>query len=366
MQFGDTYALQVDCSGHVSESHSPRPINTLESIKNQIEEHLKPQQVTLGQTWFVWGQLADAQDAPETTAEKCYLDLKLISNPDWSKDLRGTGKLLGATVFELWRSPTDLSNADHHILICLFPTSMNLKTIQQQVGEVYFDLMRLFQYRHKIIWTYNQAQQRREVLIQGFGKIRKLAQITSHQTSQQHHIPNLNTLQDNLAEALVILASYAPNLTDLYYQGRTIDINQSNYKKRQDKITNDHANTDLSLTSDFLEFIAPQYRCEIKADHERFERGLTLLQNLIDATRGRIDLYQANRDRRFNGTVAIAGIGLATSQIASAVIVAQQPPDPKTPFFATNAFKLSLATGIVAAILTAIILYLFSRFSRQQ
>jgi hypothetical protein len=44
--------------------------------------------------------------------------------------------------------------------------------------------------------------------------------------------------------------------------------------------------------------------------------------------------------------VAIAVIGLATSQIASSVLVSQFPPPAKTPFIITLPFYISVVTGV--------------------
>lgn len=66
-------------------------------------------------------------------------------------------------------------------------------------------------------------------------------------------------------------------------------------------------------------------------------------------------------DRTLNTTIAIAGIGLATSQIASAVILTQ-PPKTKDPLaFRTEAFLSSLGIGAIAMLITLGILRLFRR-----
>ncbi|MBD2532191.1 hypothetical protein H6G97_22450 [Nostoc flagelliforme FACHB-838] len=47
------------------------------------------------------------------------------------------------------------------------------------------------------------------------------------------------------------------------------------------------------------------------------------MQNINNNTQGIIDIEQTKSDRTLNTIIAIAGVGLATSQIASAVILAQ-------------------------------------------
>ncbi|MEH2046040.1 MAG: hypothetical protein V7L12_22735 [Nostoc sp.] len=84
------------------------------------------------------------------------------------------------------------------------------------------------------------------------------------------------------------------------------------------------------------------------------------LQNSED-WRGRgirkmVEIEQAQRDRNLNTSIAIVGIGLATSQIASSVIVAQQTPPKDIPFYQTQAFWCSIGTGAIASLVFWIIL----------
>ncbi|MBW4644844.1 MAG: hypothetical protein KME23_17940 [Goleter apudmare HA4340-LM2] len=70
--------------------------------------------------------------------------------------------------------------------------------------------------------------------------------------------------------------------------------------------------------------------------------------------------------RNLNNTVAIAGVGLATSQIASSIIIAQETPPSDVPFFQTTAFWWSIATGIVASLILWCILRLYRLITRHQ
>lgn len=93
--------------------------------------------------------------------------------------------------------------------------------------------------------------------------------------------------------------------------------------------------------------------------------GLAILENVTSTIRGMVEIEQAQRDRNLNNTVAIAGVGLATSQLASAVVIAQKPPEKCnqqcTPFFLTEAFILSIVTGLATSFLVWIVLTLFRR-----
>jgi hypothetical protein len=133
--------------------------------------------------------------------------------------------------------------------------------------------------------------------------------------------------------------------------------------------------TDSDL--DFLKFFsereiyAKKYQRQIEADYANLSPGLTLLQNLNSTIQGIIDLEQtksdgalrtSRADRTLNTTIALAGIGLATSQIASAVIVTQDTPNPQVSFaYRTQAFVGSLGIGAIAVLIAFIILRRFPR-----
>ena len=76
----------------------------------------------------------------------------------------------------------------------------------------------------------------------------------------------------------------------------------------------------------------------------------------------RSPLAGALHHRTLNNTIAIAGVGLATSQIASAVILAEIPQETKNPLaYQTQAFFWSLGIGVIAIMLTLIVLRIFRR-----
>jgi hypothetical protein len=74
-----------------------------------------------------------------------------------------------------------------------------------------------------------------------------------------------------------------------------------------------------------------------------------------------VEIQQAERERNLNIVIAIAGIGLATSQIVSSVIIAQEPPPKGVPFYQTSAFQLSIVAGIAGGIVTGAIAIIFVR-----
>ena len=90
------------------------------------------------------------------------------------------------------------------------------------------------------------------------------------------------------------------------------------------------------------------------------------MENTIKTVQGIIDIERAKSDRTLNGTVAIVGVGLGTSQLASAVILAQIPDNYKNnPLpYQISVFFWSLLFGLGGAILTFAIVR-GVRFSRR-
>ncbi|MEO1432105.1 MAG: hypothetical protein AAFS12_11470 [Cyanobacteria bacterium J06632_19] len=63
-----------------------------------------------------------------------------------------------------------------------------------------------------------------------------------------------------------------------------------------------------------------------------------------------VEIEQAKNDRNLSNTVAILGVGLANSQLTSAVIIAQKTSEKKIDFYQTKAFQYSLLLGIASGI----------------
>jgi hypothetical protein len=107
------------------------------------------------------------------------------------------------------------------------------------------------------------------------------------------------------------------------------------------------------------EIYAKKYQRQITADYENLQPGLTVLQNLNNTISGIIHIEQTKVDRRLNNTVAIVGVGLATSSLAASVALeGKTPPDTHTDFqFLTDpAFTISLGIGVFSAVFVAVFL----------
>jgi hypothetical protein len=359
LQLSDTYALQVDCS--VINDNNSKPISRLQDIKKNIESRIH-QQGKLGQTWFVWGQLSKIYNDEEiqAIAQQCYLQIN--PNSQTQINLKNQGNFLGATAFDVWEQPNDWVDEksfqnSFHILICLFPPERSLDDITTSIANVYFDLNRLFCYRHKIIWAYHQSRKLKSKLKKDFHAVQQIVKkITDLGQQINAGKLNLQELQKTLTDTLTILSNYAIDLSYLDDQGRTIKVNLNNYKKRLEKISRENSNNQQQFMQEFSEFSAEKYLQQIETDYINLSPGLTLLQNLISTIQGTIDIYQAKSDRHLEEFIGIAGVGLATSQIGSAVILAEIPKDKNPLAYQTQIFTLSLGIGLIFAALTYILL----------
>ncbi|MBD2208504.1 hypothetical protein H6G27_01300 [Nostoc linckia FACHB-104] len=362
VQLGDTYGLQIDCTANYIKDYkyAPQPITCLQKVQTEIFSNINQQEGKIGQSWFIWGQLAtDNQDA-EATAQACYEQLILDSQQNWQADLRGQGEFFGGTIFELWRLPSEAQQSDgYHLLICLFPYQLKIDKIREVNQKLYPELMQLLRYRNKIMWAYNQSR----TIKSNLKTVAKVAQGIISNLNQESQNPeiNISVLQNILKQTPEILLKYTNNLTYLDDQHRTADINISNYQKRWQKLLALEANSDWQFLQTFSEFAKEKFLVQIETDQAYYSPGLTLIENYIKTIQGIIDLEQTKSDRTLNTTIAIAGIGLATSQIASAVILAEIPKDQNPTSYQTTAFSVSLGIGLIFAALTYIVLRIFRR-----
>jgi len=175
LQVGDSYALLVDYSGKLDANGKPNDqkqnldAQPFKHLKHEVVQHLNQQTGTVGQTWLAWGQLTSnkTDDDIEKIAQSCYT--QLVSNYNWNRDFIGKGSLFGGIVFELLYRPENLDltgkefwdkfrKESHHILIWLFPDNQTPDKMKRCVQKSYQDFLRLFEYRHKIVWSYYQSR----------------------------------------------------------------------------------------------------------------------------------------------------------------------------------------------------------------
>ena len=166
VKLGDTYGLQIDCSGEIEKDAqkrlSPKPLTSLAESKTLIKNQLNSCEGTIGQSWFVWGLLTSPKHNSLETAKNCYQQINLFPDSNWERDLKQTGKFLGAHFYELWKPPSHQHQTcdSVHLIICLFDAQLNnsLSDVQKKLERFilnscnYFAIeIRLFGHIGKVV-----------------------------------------------------------------------------------------------------------------------------------------------------------------------------------------------------------------------
>ncbi len=369
VKFGDTYAVQFDLSGKIEpdsdRKFAPKEIDCLEWLKSTIISRFN-QPATIGQSWLVWGELTSNQDALES-AKNCYNKLKLVPNAKWDRDLKASGQFLGANFYELWLPPGDRGNIsqNYHVLICLFPNSgeLSISTTRQTMTKFYPQFIRLFGYRNKVIWAYQQSRQLKSDLKDASRKIQEIVSQLPEQVNAAK--VDLKELQENLVNCLTIFSIYANYISRLEEQENTIKTNLKNYDKRLKTIAKTMGNqeNELDFMTDFSKFAADKYVTQVKADNRSLSAGLRLLENAIETVEGIIEIERAKGDRTLNFTIGTVGVGIGTSGVAASIYASQikSPASPQNPMSASQVLVLSLLLGIVGGLVSAGLLKLLDR-----
>ncbi|HEY9711473.1 MAG TPA: hypothetical protein V6D48_24915, partial [Oculatellaceae cyanobacterium] len=179
------------------------------------------------------------------------------------------------------------------------------KASADKLAEFYDDWMRLFEYRHKILWAYGQSRLLKQTIKNYFTAIEEDRQSINLNQPKEREFEKCRT---TLIRVQTALNNYTIDLNRLEFQNRTIDINLSNYKKRLERIEEKSGNK-LEFFEKFTKLATDKYQFQITKDSENLERGMKLLENTISAVRSRVEVEKAERDRNFQDAIAILGVG---------------------------------------------------------
>ncbi|BAT51985.1 hypothetical protein NOS3756_09160 [Nostoc sp. NIES-3756] len=348
VRLNDTYGLQIDCS--INNQIQAQAAKSFITLKSEIEQQLSKQLTIIGQTWMVSGWLPEnLTQNPEDIAKDCYY--ALFPGNDWQPN---QGTFLDGKIYEIWRlSNTNQSidkvnnpvnSNEHHVIIVIYPH----RESAEQAAEFYSDWLGLFCYRHKISWAYWQSRLVKESLLNHYKKIEEIKNITNQKNhvSQNQRLTIAHQLLNNIDN---ILQQYTIDLIQLSFQKEIIEINLSNYQTRFALIKEKAGKDDkLDFLEKFGDLANKKYLPQITRDIENMQLGLQLLEDTINATRSRIEVEKAERDRNFQELVAVAG-----SVIATATLLQSPAKDfctqgstkdifPKIPYFCEYPFSFSL------------------------
>lgn len=354
----DSYCLIFNSS--INDKQNKQPITSFKILVKQAAK----KKGNLGKSWMASGYLSTTNEPnSEKLAKDIYLEL---FNHECQNLLQG--KFLGATLFEVWKAPQKWQNIDSeniHILIIIYP---NLSIMEVAAG-FYGDWLRLFSSRNKILWEYTYSQELIKELQHEFKSIidstKQVKNLYPNNKDKEFNRQQLNELQKILIDSIATLSEYAIKISYLEILKSAININLQAYQKylkdieikaqekqeKQDK-NNQIYDTDLKCLENFTELVKQKYTIQVEQDYTNLSLGLRIGEDLINTIRGIIEIEQTKRDRTLNTTVAVAGIGLATSQMASAVILATPNDYQQHLRFRLEVFGWSILIGATAALIT--------------
>ncbi|MGK7957223.1 MAG: hypothetical protein AB4063_18540 [Crocosphaera sp.] len=374
----DTYALLVNCS--LDETINPPPLDlSLKRIEEELSQYTDyHKNSTIGKTKIISGWLHQEEKNVELIAEECYKNQKILVNKDWKwqRDLYGRGKFLNGHIFEIWNP---LSNyLDEHFLIIIFPDQETFEKAVNSEDGYFQDWIRLFCYRHKIMWTYSQSRTIKNVLKNYYKEVdaitKKLEIITKK-------FSNLKQLQAHFQEIQSILDKFTRKILELNFLKETIEINLDGYVKLIQILKKKSGEeSDLSFLEQFSHVTETKYLKQIDKDEANMKLGLQLLESNINALRSQIELEKAERDRNFQNLVAMIGGGTAIisvfdfsgekcKKITSSRLFHQDAQEYNTPFSCDEFFiggvlvpvLLLLSAGVFAFILKWIIIFISNK-----
>ncbi|MDZ8094591.1 MAG: hypothetical protein RMZ42_22055 [Nostoc sp. DedQUE05] len=312
VRLNDTYGLQIDCS--INNQTESQPAKSFAILKTEIEQKLNKELKLIGKTWLLSGWLAEnSSQSHEDIAKDCYY--ALFKDTSWQPE---KGTFLDGKVFELGRSQyinqslknatSSLNSNEDDVIITIY----NNRESAEKSAEFYKDWMGLFCYRSKISWAYWQSRLVKESLLNHYKQIEENRKITNQSNSRQEK-QNITTSRKILNNIDNILQQYTIDLLNLSFQKQIIEINLSNYQIRLALIQEKAGqNNQLDFLEKFSGLANKKYLPQITKDIENMQLGLQLLEDTINATRSRIEVEKAERERNFQELVAVAGASIAT------------------------------------------------------
>src|SRR5919202_6515882 len=283
VRLNDMYGLLLDCSE--KNKTKAQPAESFKELKAEIERRLNHQPPTIGQTWMISGWLPQSREkSPEDIAKDCYK--ALMPNSKWEQDIEGQGQFLGATIFELSHyrlvipedaaSPTTIQSVqeNQHVIIVLYPDEATAK----KSSRFYHHWLRLFSYRHKILWAYAQSRFLKRIMKNRSTDLEEHRQLISQNQTQYQE----EKLRDILVRVQDNIKLYTIELYQLEFQGGIIEINLNNYEKRIETIKkrlkglDEKAESNLSLFDEFTKSVKDKYLLQIAKDSESLKRILKL------------------------------------------------------------------------------------------
>ena len=347
---GDTDGLLVTYSVNDGNNTKPKDVNCFTQLQTKVLADKTvattddiATEIKIGKTWMILGVLPSSWDTlsaasiAQAAAKVLNIGEVVAGKPQ---------KFMGATVYEFSKFPQKWQNLEaenSHLVVVLYPDQNSLETF----NKFKRDWLRLFCYRHKVIWSYSNTRPIKLFLEKHFLPTEKTFDTLKVKSPELNLLAaNLQQMKIALDENSKILFQYATYLSFLEVQLQTLETNLYDYqqrlismvdKARETKTNPDanflqtvtniiHQNTDSNFLQAFTNLPAKKYRDQVKNDIAALTPGLRVREKFVDTIRGIVEIKEAElnesietRDRTFQTLVGIVGVGLGTgSMVASA------------------------------------------------
>lgn len=343
---GDTDGLFLITAA--KEKTTPQPIEFLARLKQNCATLTGD----VGQTWLVL-----AQQAADTSVNEIVKAIRALW-PTQPLEQPHEGFFLGLDLFT-FRLP---HNQQLVILLASDADKM------AQVADFYYELQRLFYYRHKVVWSYQQNEIIKQELVR-----EKFFPLPEETILGAPGLSESEALRADLGELRMILYRHrvkfdrhTRGIAGLTLQLETLKTNLNAYQTRLERIDGKAQNrekyaTPLDLTpwSDFIDDTTATYQEQIRQNIASLKPGLTVREQHINTLKAIIETAQAERDRAFQLFVESAGVGLGTAGFTGTVLNTTLETyieeHPRTTTFVTvGAIQIgsSVLVGLLCCLLT--------------
>lgn len=312
-------------------------------------------QSSLGQTllitvWLTEGQNYQDKNFLKEISDECINHF--ISDPECRPKFNRDGFLFGSPIFEygIINQPPPYQ----HILVWLFSHTVT----ETKFEKCYKELMDLFFYRNKIVHAYKKSREVYKYLAEEYKKteqeVYNIEDLSEGNNLKTRDMLKFKKLLKRLPSKAV---QYSRLMRDLDQCRHTIRLNTQNYEEKVACIQAKLQSDNLIFLETFSKKNCLYLQEEIKADLKYFEHGSTLLEKMVGAIRGMVEIEQAERYGHRQETIKWLGIGLGAGVITAASCAHITPGNPLRPPFSTKSlhpFTMTVFTSIIVAILASL------------
>ncbi|MCT7952456.1 hypothetical protein NG798_21925 [Ancylothrix sp. C2] len=310
---------------------------------------------SLGQTllitlWLTEGQNYQDKHFLKELSDQCINHF--ISDPNCRPKFNREGLLFGSPIFEygIINQPPPYQ----HILVWLFSHSVT----DTKFEKCYKELMDLFYYRNKIIQAYKTSRDVYNFLYEEYTKVeQEVHSIEDLSEGSNLNLSDMRKFKKLLKRLPKTALEYSRLMRDLDQCQHTIRLNTQNYEEKVARIQAKLQSDNLVFLETFSQKNCVYLQEEIQADLRYLGHGSKLLEKMLSAIRGMVEIEQAERYGDRQQTIKWLGIGLGTAVLTASSSAHITPTNPLRPPLSTKSlhpFTIAVFTSILVGILAAL------------